>query len=127
MTGLSIDPVGDHFILRRDRADGENASISLTPEEMLTLAEMAPSLRQQALRMIYPQGTSSVQAIMAMDVFDFQLRPEVLEAKLLLMLRLGTTGSSSVAYAFSRTLVDRLAREISLHLPKLLEHPPTKQ
>lgn len=41
---------------------------------------------------------------MAMNVFDFQLQPEVLESKLFLMLRLGTTGSSSVAYAFSRSL-----------------------
>jgi hypothetical protein len=42
MTGLSLDKAGGHFILRRQRRDGTRGSISLTPNELLTLAEMAP-------------------------------------------------------------------------------------
>lgn len=127
MAGLSIDPAKDHFVLRREREDGDKASVSLTPLELLTLAEMAPSLRQQAMAMLYPQNRSSAEAIVAMDVFDFQIEPEVLESKLLLMLRLGATGSSNAAYAFPRVLADRLLREISLHLPKLRDDPLVKQ
>jgi hypothetical protein len=62
-----------------------------------------------------------------MDVFDFQLQLESLDAKLLLMLQLGTTGSSTVAYALSRIQADRLVREISRRLPQLREQPLTKQ
>jgi hypothetical protein len=128
MTGLSLDRAADHFVLRNERPDGTKATMSLTPIEILTLAEMAPTMRQQALAMMYPsQNKSSVEAIMAMDVFDFQLRPEVREAKLLLMLRLGKTGSSAVAYALLRSLADRLARAIAALVPSMRESPPTQQ
>lgn len=61
MTGLSIDPAKDHFVLRREREDRDKASISLTPLELLTLAEMAPSLHQKAVAMLYPQNKSPVE------------------------------------------------------------------
>jgi hypothetical protein len=128
MTGLSLDRAQDHFVLRRERPDGSKATISLNPLEILTLAEMVPNLRQQAFAMMYPSADrSTVDPIVAMDVFDFQLQAEVLQSKLLLMLRLGTTGSSTAAYAFSRSLADRLAKEISPLLAPMLEKPPTKQ
>jgi hypothetical protein len=128
MPGLSIDRANDHFVLRRERPDGTKASIALNPTEIVTLAEMVPSLRQQAFAMMYPSAdTSSVYPIVAMDVFDFQLQAEVLQSKLLLMMRLGTTGSSSVAYAFSRSLADRLAKTIPPLLTPMVEKPPTKQ
>lgn len=126
MSGLSLDPAADHFVLRRERPDGTKATISLTPVEMLTLAEMAPLLRQKAFAMLYP-SQNTVEPITAMDVFDFQLRVEALETKLLLILRLGKTGSSNVAYALSRSLADRLAREIAVLLPSVRENPPTQQ
>jgi hypothetical protein len=126
MTGLSLDPAADHFVLRRERPDGTKATISLTPVEMLTLAEMAPLLRQKAFAMLYP-SQNTVEPVMAMDIFDFQLHLEVHEAKLLLRLRLGTTGSSSVAYALSQSLADRLTREIAALLPSVRENPPTQQ
>jgi hypothetical protein len=128
MTGLSLDKAGDHFSLRRQRRDGTRASMLLTPAELLTLAELAPSLRQQALAIMYPsQDTSSAEAIMAMDVFDFQLQLEALETKLLLMMRVGTTGNNTVVYALSRDLADRLAREIPEILPSMRKNPPTQQ
>jgi hypothetical protein len=118
MTGLSLDKAGGHFILRRQRRDSTRGSISLTPNELLTLAEMAPSLRQQALAIVYSsQDTSSAEAIIATDVFDFQLRLEALETKLLLMVQVGTTGSSTISHALSRELADRLGREIPPILP----------
>lgn len=126
MAGLSLDPATDHFVLRRERPDGSKETISLNPVELLTLAEMAPLLRQKAFAMLYP-SQNTVEPITAMDVFDFQLRLEALEAKLLLILRLGNAGSSTVAYALSRAIAGRLVQEIAALLPSVRETPPTQQ
>lgn len=128
MTGLSLDPAGDHFVLRSAKPDGTTATMPLSADEVLTLAEMAPTLRQQALMMVHPlQNKSTAVAVMAMDVFDFQLRPEMLETKLLLLLRLGNLGNSTVAYALSPNQANHLAQSIPPLLERMRAQPPTKQ
>jgi hypothetical protein len=124
--GLSLDRVGDHFILRNVKSDGTTTIMSLSTEEVGTLAARAPTLQMMATADHSLQNRSSVVPVVAMDVFDFQLRPEMLQTKILLLLRLGTHGSSTAAYALSPSQAERLAYSI----PPLLQAmgtPSTKQ
>jgi hypothetical protein len=128
MARLNLYPATDHFILRREKPDGTKEAMSLTPLEILTLAEMVTTLRQQAFAMMYPlENTASAQAVMTLEIRNFQLRPEIQEAKLILNVQLGNTDSRTVAYALSRSLADRLAREIAVLLPSMRKNPPTQQ
>ena len=128
MSGLSLDPAGNHFVLRNEKPDGTTATMSLSPDEVVTLAAMVPTMIQTAMAMIRPlQSRSSATAIAAMDVFDFQLRPEMLQTRLLLLLRLGISGSSNAAYALSADQAERLSQRIPPLVAKLREKPPTTQ
>jgi hypothetical protein len=68
MSGLSLDPAGDHFILRKE----DGATLPLSPLELLTIADMIPTLRQMAVMMLHPQSNKGgLTPIVAMDVADF--------------------------------------------------------
>jgi hypothetical protein len=127
--GLSVLPTADNsFTLRRVTPEGNKTEIVLSADDVLTLAEMAPTLRQQALTLLHPlRNTTSVVAMYAMDVFDFQLQQEMLGTKLLLLLKLGSSGSSTAAYALSPDLADRLAQSIPPFLAKMRSVKPPRQ
>jgi len=54
MSGLSLDPAGNHFVLRNEKPDGTTATMSLSPDEVVTLAAMVPTMIQTAMAMIRP-------------------------------------------------------------------------
>jgi hypothetical protein len=114
MTGIRLDRTADHFVLRSVKSDGTTTTMPLSSEEVATLAAMAPTLLQMvAAADPSLRNRSSVVPVVAMEVFDFQVRPEMLQAKILLLLRLGTDGSGTAAYAFSPSQAKRLAHTIS--------------
>jgi len=125
---LSLDPTGDHFVLRSTKDDGSTATIPLSPMEVLTIADMAPTCRQMALTMLNPQpNRGTITPIASMDVANFQLEPEMLGEKLILLLQLGPTGSSTSALAFPNSLAERLAREIESRLAQIREQKSSRQ
>jgi hypothetical protein len=130
MAGLSLDtsPEGD-FVLRRETQDGATDSLSLTAIEVLTLADLAASLRQQATaRMRETTGsTLSDMAVSATPIFDFQIGVEMLGENLLLFLKLGTSGSSTAAYALPLNLAERLALTIQQHFEQARREKQSRQ
>ena len=51
MAGLSLDPAGDHFVLRSSKEDGTASSITLSPLEVLTIADK-PDESEQSKRFV---------------------------------------------------------------------------
>lgn len=124
MPGLSIDPVGDHFVLRSKKADGSIQTLELSIEEATALAEMGPSVRQMIDRILNPRSDQSgPKRFAVMDIVDFQLQPEMLGEKLVLFLQVGPIGSSTTALAFPIGVAERLAQEIP---PRLAAMRATK-
>jgi hypothetical protein len=130
MAGLSLDPSpeGD-FVLRRETEEGIRDSLSLTALEVLTLADLASTLRQQATaRMRETTGSKlSDMAVAATPIADFQTQIEMLGENLLLFLKLGTTGSSTAAYALPLNLAERLSAEIRKHLESARSEKQSRQ
>jgi hypothetical protein len=102
MVGIRVDRTGDHFVLRSEKSDGATTTMPLSTEEVAALAAMAPTLLQMVAA-DRPFVTKQISAVpvAAMDVFDLQLRAEMLQTKILMLLRLGTHGSGTAVYAFS--------------------------
>jgi hypothetical protein len=122
MTGLSLDPAGDHFTLRSTKEDGTVATMPLSPLEVLTIADMVPTLRQMAVMMLHPQSNKGgLTPIAAMDVADFRSEPEALGERLLLLMQLGTGGTSTSAVASPKNLAERLAQELPPRLAAMQE------
>lgn len=124
MTGLSFDPIGDDFILRRVTESGETTQITLSGLEVLTLTQMAEGLRAQILAR---QSTQSRQAIVAMPVTGFVFHQELMGEKLLVTLVFGTHGASNMTVALDPGTAADLAAAIPEHLNTMLSVNRTKQ
>jgi hypothetical protein len=119
MIGIRVDRIGDQFVLRSVKSDGTTTTMPLSTEEVATLAAMAPTLLQMVAADHSLQNRSSVVPVVAMDVFDLQLRAEMLQTKILMLLRLGTHGSGTAAYVLSPSQAKRLAHTIPLLLQSM--------
>jgi hypothetical protein len=115
MPGLSLSPQSEGFLLRRETAEGIHDSLLLTALDVLTLADLAPSLRQQAMDQIrISTGSSSPElAETAIPVTDFDISEEMLGEHLILLLRLG---SHTAAFALPLKMAEQLSSVIQQHL-----------
>jgi hypothetical protein len=125
--GLSLDPHGKDFVLRRVTTDGNTKEIILSASDVLTLTAMVPAINQLVFSRLRPKNTGTVRTVLVPDVAGVVLHQEFLGDKMLLTLQLGTTGSSQATFAFSHDVAARLAEDIPPYLSKLRGSAPTKQ
>ncbi len=127
MVGLSLDPAGDHFVLRSVKADGTTTTMPLSVEDVVTLVAMAPALSQQVFSHSRPENKARAGAIIAVDVARVLFQPEILGEKVLMTLLFDTSGNSQATFAFSLDLAAQTAENILSQVRKARETKPTKQ
>jgi hypothetical protein len=100
---ITLTPQNNDYLLTRTTDDhGQRSAIILSPDEILTLANLAENLRQSVLANSHPQS------IHAVEVTDILVHPEVFGETVLLTVRFGISGASQSTLAFPLPLASRL-------------------
>lgn len=121
--GLDVAEENDDFILSATDTGGHVASLRLTEEQMITLCQSAPAIRDRIVLRRSPEG-ADVSAVVVTPVSHVGIQSDSLKESVLLTLQSETRGRLTFA------LAPRGARLILEHLPKCLDElaaKPTKQ
>jgi hypothetical protein len=121
---LDLNPHGEHFALRRTSDDGEIAELVISADDVLTLCQSAQAFRARILLRHQPKQ-DGVEAILVTTIEDVALRPDSLEANVLLFLQAAT--GTQVTYALSPQVARRLLERLPPCLEKIQSANPTKQ
>jgi hypothetical protein len=107
---LTLDPDGDDFVLRRVDESGALSEMKLSDDDVLTLGQSSPNLRQRILAKRTPQS-GVVSPVFATNVVQVGLAPDTLSEDILLTLV--APDGSQVTFA----LPPHIARHLSERLP----------
>jgi hypothetical protein len=122
--GLTLDSKGNDFIMRRTTANGRTAGITLSDDDVLTLAQSAPLLRNRILSKRTPGG-GSVSAVFVTPVVQIHLTVDVLEENILLTM-IDRSGAQT-AFSLPDDIARHIAERIPEHLARVRAKKPTKQ
>jgi hypothetical protein len=106
---LDLEEEGNEFVLTRTTEDGEFHSIGLSVEDVLTLAQSGPLLRQRILER-QPQGDGAISAVAATPVAETKAFLDALGETILL--HLISPGGSHVVFELSPERSTELARSL---------------
>lgn len=127
MTGLSLDPAGDHFVLRSVKPDGTSTTMPLSVDDVVTLVAIAPALSQQVFARLHPEGGEKPGAIIAANVAQVKFHPERLGEMLLMSLLFDTSGNCQATFAFPLDLAAQMAEDVLAQVAKARDTKLTKQ
>ena len=113
---LTLEASGDNFILRRAGSDGKISEIALTDRDVLTLAQMSTTLKQQLLARHSPTG-GAISAVVAADVVQIALNTDAMQDRVLLTLI--APGGSQATYALPEIVAKLLADHLPKHIANL--------
>lgn len=122
--GLHLDEKGDGFILRRITPSGRTMGMSLSAEDVLSLAQSAQALRIRALSRHDPEG-GSVRAVYATPVVQIALQPETLGERILLTMV--PPSATQLTFALPLHIVEYLVERLPDYLARAKATTPTKQ
>jgi hypothetical protein len=122
--GLTLDPKGDDFILRHTAADGKTRSLSLSDNDVLSLAQSAPVLRDRILAKRNPAG-GGFSAVYATPVVQIGLAPDALGENILLTMV--APSGAQVTFGLPRHIAQHLAERLPDHLAQVQGPQPTRQ
>jgi hypothetical protein len=121
---LSLDPVGDNFVLRRVDAEGLVTTMALSETDILTLAQSVPALQQQVLSRHNPKAGSH-SAVAVTEVVQVALNDESLGEKILLTMI--APGGSRATFAIPPLIGDLLVQRLPVFLARIAAAKLTKQ
>ena len=113
MTGkpnsISLEPKGQDFVLTRTDADGNQESIMLAENDVLTLAQSAQRLKDHILERRTPKGSGVATGILT-AVSRVALNVDIHQTEVLLTLfdRHGAQAAFSLPLAVAKPLSERL-------------------
>ncbi len=123
-TGLKLEEDGSDFVLSVTAKDGAISTVRLTEDQMMTLSQSAPGIRERILLRRSPEG-ADVSAVIVTPVNRIGIQPDSLGESVLLTLQSATQGR--MVYGLS----PQIARLILEHLPPSLAEiesaRPTRQ
>jgi hypothetical protein len=123
--GLTLAPSGDNFILRRTTANGRTVGMTLSDDDVLTLAQSAPAFRDRILSKRTPAG-GKYSAVYATPVVQIGLAPDALGENILLTLV--APSGAQVTFGLPPHIVGHLVEHLPVHLAKAsVATPPTRQ
>jgi hypothetical protein len=120
--GLTLDPSGDNFILRRTTANGRTVGMTLSDGDVLTLAQSAPVFRDRILSKRNPAG-GEYSAVYATPVVQIGLAPDALRENVLLTLV--APSGAQVTFELPPHIVDHLVERLPVHLAKVSGATPS--
>ena len=115
-SSISLDPAGDDFILRVTAETGHETKITLSAENVLSLAQHAPSFRQSIMARDYPEG-----AVFATPVSHLNPMWDALGENILMELGFEPVGNAIYE------VEPQKAREFAGKLYQLLADTPASQ
>ena len=104
MGEVSLEPQGENFLLRLKETGTPDIELVLSPQNVLALANTAPSFRQSIMARDYPPG-----AVLATPVAQLRAVWDALGENVLLELRFRPDGS--VIFELNQALAQRLLKE----------------
>ena len=109
VSGLDLIEDGGDFRLSVTDETGNTTSVRLTPHQVLTLAQSAPSFRERILAPHNPSG-GAVQAVVATPVVQIGLNQDSLGEEILLTLIApnGARATYAIPLHIAEHLVERL-------------------
>ncbi len=113
---ISLDEDGDNFVLTRTQPDGTTTSITLSPQNVMTLAQSAPLFRERVLSRIYPLG-GGVSPVFATVTAQARVAPDALGEAILLTLI--APNGAGVTFEIAPSLARELAERIPVHLAEM--------
>jgi hypothetical protein len=107
--GLSLDPKGDDFILRRTSTNGKTVSVTLSNDDIITLAQSIPSLRDRILAG-HNLTRGAISAVVMTEVTQVVLNTDLHRSEIHLTMidRHGAQVGFALPLKIARPLVDRL-------------------
>jgi hypothetical protein len=121
---IKLDPNGSNYILTRRDDKGSGSAITLSPLEVLTLAQSAQALQLDILRRHDPRGENYL-AVVATDVAQIELNPESL-GQAILMTLIAPTGSR-LTFAVPEQIVALLVERLPTYLAGMRAKKMTRQ
>ena len=122
--GLSLDPKGDDFILRRTSAAGKTMGMTLSDEDVLTLAQSAPLFRDRILSKRTPEA-GAISAVFVTPVERAHLTVDILENNVLLTM-IAPSGAS-IGFSLPEEIARLLVERMPVYLAQLRAAKPTRQ
>jgi hypothetical protein len=113
--GLVLDPKGDGFVLRRTDAAGKTTSVTLTKDNIITLSQSIPSLRDHILAG-QSLGAGAISAVAMTEVAQIALNHDVHQSEIHLTMidRHGARVGFALPPVVARALADRLPARLDL-------------
>lgn len=105
MGEISLEPQGENFLLRLKETGAPDIELVLSPQNVLALANTAPSFRQSIMARDYPPG-----AVFATPVAQVRAVWDALGENVLMELRFRPDGS--VIFELNPALGQRLLKEL---------------
>jgi hypothetical protein len=120
--GLTLDPQGNDFVLRRTTPDGKTRSLVLSDDDVLSLAQSAPLFRGRILSKRNPEG-GTLSAVYATPVVQIGLAPDALGENILLTLI--APSDAEVTFELPPHIVGHLVQRLPAHLARALAAKPS--
>jgi hypothetical protein len=113
--GLVLDQKGDGFVLRRTDDAGKTATVTLTKEDIITLSQSIPSLRDHILAG-QSLGASGISAVAVTEVAQIVLNHDVHRSEIHLTMidRYGARVGFALPLEIAQLLADRLPARLDL-------------
>jgi hypothetical protein len=112
---IILDHASAGFVLRRIDASGTPAEITLSDEDVLSLAQSAQLLRDRILSKLTPEG-GAVSAAYSTPVAQIGLAPDVLGENILLTMV--APSGAQVTFSLPPHIAQILAERVPVHLAK---------
>jgi hypothetical protein len=114
MPKLTLEEDGVNFVLRSANEAGSTNSLTLSADDILTLAQSIPSLRDRVLARRSPAG-GSVSAVVMTDVAQIALNTDLhrSEVHLTMIDRHGAQAGYALPPKVARLLADRLPLRVA--------------
>ena len=113
--GITLDPKGNDFILRRTDTKGRTNSITLTKDDILTLSQSIPSLRDHILSGQSPGDGTAISFVAVTEVAQIGLNTDVHRSEIHLTMidRHGAHVGFALSPEIARYLAQRLPARVA--------------
>jgi hypothetical protein len=122
--GLSLDPKNGDFVLRRTTENGNTRSITLSRDDVLTLAQSTQRLRDHILAQHSPAG-GTISMVAVTPVVQTGLNVDVLSGDV--FLTMVSSSGAQATFSFPQDIARNLADRISARLAQMRAARPTRQ
>jgi hypothetical protein len=119
---LSLDEEDDAFVLKQTHSDGTVIAMRLSDEDLMSLAQSAPTFAQKALSKHTLPDESGMSPVIVTEVVRVGLHGDALGENILLTL-FAPSGANQT-YALSDDIVDALGNRLPAYLVEMRQRKP---